>query len=114
MKTLLIAVALGALAGGAFAAGLDDTADRIRAGTIDVGKNLSMAADARYHTIHAEKVGLGCTTCHVSGFPADYLLLRKDDRLPESQPGPVDRAVCLGCHSQDGPATTFYGPAAGK
>lgn len=111
MRILLAAAALVALAGTAFAAGLEDTAGQIRAGKIDVGKTFSLKEGARFHTIHAEKVGLGCTTCHVSGFAADYLLLRKEDRLPQDQPGPVDRSACLGCHRPDGPATTFYGPA---
>jgi hypothetical protein len=114
MKTTVLALALVVLAGGALAGGLEDTAKEVRAGKLDVGKARSLGLDARFHTIHAEKLGLGCSTCHVSGFPADYLLLRKDDRLAEGQPGPVERATCLACHKEGGPATPFYGPSAGR
>lgn len=114
MKPPLVAVACIALAGAAFAGGIEDTANEVRAGKSDVGTTFSVSLGARFHTIHTEKLGFGCSTCHVTGFPDDHLLLRKDDKLAEGQPGPVERSTCLACHREGGPGTTFYGPSASK
>lgn len=113
MKKLIIAAALAAMAGAAFAAGVEDTSEKIKAGKIKVGTKKSLGADGRFHNIHGNAVGLPCSTCHVGELPDNVLLLRKDDKLGEGAPGPVDRSTCLSCHKEGGPASTFY-PSFGK
>ena len=56
-------------------------------------------AKGRFHQIHTRKLKLGCSTCH-SRDTKDPLFLRKDDVVPASMPGQVDRSVCLGCHQE--------------
>jgi len=46
------------------------TAEKIRKGEIDVGKEYGMAPDKRFHRIHADTVGLECSTCHADRIPA--------------------------------------------
>ncbi len=96
---------------------LADTAEAIRNGDIDVGKNYGMnKKKGRYHLIHSETLGLECEACHVSKkYAPDYLLVSKDEeerraagygKRPKADV--VDRAVCLGCHKKNGVAHTFY------
>jgi hypothetical protein len=87
-------------------------AKSVRDGKAGVGKELSMdPKTGRFHKIHAI-VGKKkeCGTCHVDNenVPADFLLARKDDPLPEKAPGAVDRASCVGCHRQDSVARPWY------
>jgi len=112
MKKLIIAVALAAMAGAGFAAGVAETSQQIKAGKINVGNKKSLSADGRFHNIHGNAVGLPCSTCHVGALKDNSLLARKDDKLGSGAPGPVDRSTCLACHKEGGPATVFYGSAA--
>jgi hypothetical protein len=75
----------------------------IRDGSIDVGEEFGMGTDARFHTIHAQTVGLSCVQCHVQEAPEEVA------GVFEGSPGVVDRRVCLGCHLT-GPATLLYEP----
>jgi len=126
MKTLSIFVALGLCLGTLLPLSmavaeeqldLADTAEAIRNGDIDVGKEYSMHKKrGRYHLIHSEVLGLECEACHVSSkYAPDYLLVnRQEEEARASGHGKrpkadvVDRAVCLGCHKTNGVAHTFY------
>ncbi len=99
---------------------LADTAEAIRNGDIDVGKEYSMHKKrGRYHRIHSEVLGLECEACHVATkYAPDYLLLirrEEEDRAAGHGKRPeadvVDRAVCLGCHKENGVAHAFFGTA---
>ncbi len=91
---------------------LPDTAKKIAAGEIEVGEEFGMEIGQRYHTIHADTLGLACTTCHVKSYADDYIYQRKYKVPVRGAPGPVDRGVCLGCHKENGPAaTSLYGTA---
>ena len=86
---------------------LPDITDKIVKGKITVGKKYGMETEKRYHEIHATKLGLACSTCHVEKIPPEA----KFGTLPTpvgSAPGPIDRRICLGCHSR-GPARELYG-----
>ncbi len=96
---------------------LADTAEAIRDGKIDVGKDYSMHKNkGRYHLIHSETLGMECEACHVSKkYAADYLLVSKaeeENRAAGHGKRPkadvVDRGVCLGCHKTNGVAHTFF------
>ncbi|MBI4753977.1 MAG: hypothetical protein HY778_00825 [Betaproteobacteria bacterium] len=112
---------LAALCGTAFGAqaidpssipGLADTAEKIRSGEINVGKTYTMKFDGRFHTVHAEALGIGCVSCHTApSYAADHLFLRKAEYPRRGSPGAVGRATCIGCHQQEGVATPFYGTA---
>jgi len=120
--TIMALLAVGTLlmAGTVLAAeatDLDDIAEGIRNGDIDVGKRYDMNKNkGRYHLIHSETIGLDCESCHVAPkFAPDYLLFNKDNAEAKATghgKGPkadvVDRSVCLGCHKTNGVATTWY------
>ncbi len=91
---------------------IQDTAKKISSGEIDVGNKSGMELGERYHNIHADTLDLKCSTCHISGYNPDYIYQRKYKVPVRDAPGVVDRGVCLGCHSQNGPAMTkLYGTA---
>ena len=96
---------------------LDEIAEGIRNGDIDVGKRYDMNKNkGRFHLIHSETIGLECEACHVAPkFASDYLLFNKDNaELKAAGHGKgqkadvLDRAVCLGCHKTNGVATTWF------
>lgn len=96
---------------------LADTAEAIRNGDIDVGKDYNMhKSKGRYHIIHSDTLGLECEACHVSKkYAPDYLLVNRqeeENRAAGSGKRPkadvVDRGVCMGCHKKNGIAHTFY------
>lgn len=96
---------------------LDEMAEAIRNGDIDVGKQYDMnKKSGRFHLIHSETIGLECEACHVAPkYAPDYLLVDKDNaeaKAAHRGKGPeadvLDRAVCLGCHKTNGPAHTWY------
>ena len=119
MKRLLATIALAVLAAttslqlqaaGPWAAALDDTAEKIRSGEIDVGKNYSMDFAGRFHTIHAKALGMGCVACHATpAYSPDHLYLRAAEFPQRGHPGAVPRADCIGCHQQKASATPWYG-----
>jgi hypothetical protein len=82
---------------------LNDLAEGIRSGYIDVGEEFGMEMGKRFHIIHAETVGMSCGQCHVLDAPDEVAT------APEGSPGVVDRRVCTGCHL-NGPATLLYEP----
>ena len=90
--------------------GLATTADKIRSGEIDVGDDYSMNTDTgRFHTIHADKVLMDCTNCHIGEtYRPDYLSISRHKPYPIEAKGQYERSVCLGCHQEGGAATTFY------
>jgi hypothetical protein len=72
-----------------------------------------MSFDGRFHTIHAEVLGMACTSCHTApSYAQDYLYLRSAEFPRRGRPGAVGRATCIGCHQQGGVATPWYGTAA--
>lgn len=75
----------------------------IRAGDVDAGDEFGVGMGQRFHTIHAELVGMACTQCHVDEAPDEVA------PAPEGAPGVVDRRVCVGCHL-NGPATPLFDP----
>jgi hypothetical protein len=101
-----------AVAAGPLFAALDDTAEKIRSGEIDVGKRHTMEFTGRFHTIHAKALGIGCVACHATlAYSDDHLFLRAAEFPQRGHPGAVPRADCIGCHQQQGTATPWYGGA---
>lgn len=116
---------IGAIA--SFSASAEDrsvrkTAEAIRSGEINVGKEYSLKENGRFHTIHAGVLGLNgeplldikCGGCHSTDqYPPSYLYLRKDE-FPRKVDGEKVRAVqrhfCIGCHSSGSLSTVFYNP----
>lgn len=94
--------------------GLATTAEKIRSGEIDVGSDYSMNTDTgRYHIIHADKVLMDCSNCHIGeSYSPDYMSISRDKPYPVEAKGQYERSVCLGCHQEGGAATTFYQGAA--
>lgn len=119
-KTLVTLAACALfIAGPTLAEDLDlaDTAEAIRNGDIDVGKQYDMnKKKGRFHLIHSETLGLECEACHVAPkYAPDYLLVDKDNAEAKAvghgkgqKADVLDRAVCLGCHKTNGVATTWY------
>lgn len=114
----LIAIAVLTLSYGALAAGtpyppaLDDTAEQIRNGGLDVGKTYTMEFSGRFHTIHAKALGMGCLSCHTTpGYASDHLFLRIAEFPQRGHPGAVGRATCISCHQEGGIAARWYGSA---
>lgn len=116
MKRLLLIAILATLSTGVVAEdkpmNLRKTAEAIRAGTVNVGKAYSLAEEGRFHQIHVETIGIKCGGCHSNdAYPADYLFLRKSE-FPKQVAGEklkaVERAKCIGCHSEGNVATVFY------
>lgn len=95
-------------------ANLARIAEDIRDGKIDVGKNYSMDfKTGRFHIIHADKMLIDCRNCHYgSEYKKDYFVMGKHKTMPDKMPGRLQRGVCLGCHSEGGIATAWYGRTA--
>lgn len=116
MKRVILIGLMAALSAGVWAEdkpmNLRKTAEGIRAGTVAVGKDYSLGEDGRFHKIHTETLGIKCSGCHSSdAYPDDYLYLRKAE-FPKAVAGEkvkaVERAKCIGCHSEGNVATAFY------
>ena len=120
MKTLLLmavlATAFSSLSAGVMAEdrpmNLRKTAEGIRAGAVNVGKQYSLAEEGRFHKVHTETLGMKCSGCHThDAYPDSYLYLRKAE-FPKVMAGEkvkaVERAKCIGCHSEGNVATVFY------
>jgi hypothetical protein len=87
-----------------------DTAEKIRAGEIDVGKKYGVAVDGRFHVVHLEILGMGCLACHENrAFPEDAYFLRRAEFPLRGHPGAVDPIACISCHRNEGIASTWYG-----
>ncbi|MGA9992921.1 MAG: hypothetical protein WBP86_11405, partial [Thiobacillaceae bacterium] len=101
------------MTGSATAAVLSTMAAGVRSGTALVGGEYSLdPTDGRFHRIHAKAIGLKCAACHASDtYPENVLFLRKAE-FPHDVDGQkvkaVNRALCIGCHSEGSVATPFY------
>lgn len=102
---------------------LRETAEAIRKGTINVGKERSLDPEVgRFHRVHASVLGLAdetildirCGGCHTTEkYPDNYLYLRKDEfpyTYKNIKVRAVQRHFCIGCHSGGSLATVFYNP----
>lgn len=116
MKRLLLIGLMAALTAPGWAEdkpmNLRKTAEAIRGGTLNVGKEYSLREEGRFHQIHVETMGIKCGGCHTNDvYPTDYLYLRKAE-FPQMVKGEklkaVERAKCIGCHSEGSVATVFY------
>lgn len=84
--------------------------EKIRQNKINVGNIYSVSdKNGRFHIIHADKLLLDCSHCHLSSsYKADYLILSKFKMLPSSNKGRIEKSVCLGCHQTGGMGTPWY------
>jgi len=92
--------------------GLLELGEKIRGEEVEeVGTEYSMDyRTGRYHIIHADVVGMDCTSCHLGRhYQPDYLLMGKGEPFPKKAKGQYDRTGCLGCHRQGAEGTAFYG-----
>lgn len=115
-RNLLLMAILATLSAGVVAEdkpmNLRKTAEAIRGGTVNVGKEYSLREEGRFHQIHVETLGIKCSGCHSNdAYPDNYLYLRKGE-FPTMVAGEklkaVERAKCIGCHSDGNVATVFY------
>ena len=105
MKRLIAAVVLGMAMAALPAAAADDATTKPAAKPAASAKSLDPVKGA-FHRAHTQKLKMSCDTCHASELK-DVLFLRGAE-VVASGPGPVDRAVCLGCH-QAPAKPTWYG-----
>jgi hypothetical protein len=112
----ILTTAFATLSAGVLAAdtpmNLRKTAEAIRAGTVNIGKEYSLSDEGRFHKVHTEVLGMKCGGCHANdAYPDNYLYLRKSE-FPHVVAGEkvksVERAKCIGCHSDGNVATVFY------
>lgn len=116
MKRAILIGLMAALSAGAWAEdkamNLRKTAEGIRAGSVAVGKEYSLGEDGRFHKIHTEILGIKCGGCHSNdAYPNSHLYLRKSEfpyMLNGEKVKAVERAKCIGCHSEGNVATVFY------
>ncbi len=73
----------------------DDAAKKPAAKPVAGMKSLDPVKGA-FHRIHTQKLKLACDSCHATDLK-DVLFLRGAE-VVASGPGPVDRAICAGCH----------------
>ena len=85
-------------------------AEKIRSGKIDVGTDYSMnVKTGRFHIIHADKLLMDCSNCHVGEqYRDDYLVVGKQEPYPPRAKGRLERSACLGCHQAGGIASQWY------
>jgi len=111
LATALLSVSAGTVADDK-PMNLRKTAEAIRAGQVNAGKGYNLAEEGRFHQIHVETIGIKCGGCHTNdSYPGSYLFLRKAE-FPQVVNGEklkaVERAKCIGCHSEGNVATAFY------
>jgi hypothetical protein len=107
MKRLIVAVVLGIAVAALPAVAADDAANKPVAKPAASAKSLDPVKGA-FHRTHTQKLKMGCDSCHAPELK-DALFLRGAE-VAASGPGPVDRAICLGCH-QAPAKPTWYGAA---
>ena len=76
---------------------VEELAQKIRSGEIDVGTEHGLGLGQRYHRIHATVLELECVTCHISEADTTQTVFNAQD-VSAAAPGPVDKRVCLACH----------------
>ena len=116
ISTLLASLMLFGMAGTISAAETADLAhigENIRSGKIDVGHNYSMDfKKGRFHIIHADKMLLDCTTCHIGQkYKEGVMNFSKYKPYPLRAKGNFEKSVCLGCHQDGGIAASWYTPS---
>ena len=89
---------------------LSNLAEAIRRGEIDVGDEYGMGLDQRYHKIHTAVLGMACESCHTTELTHGDVVFFDRDTSP-TNPGPVDRRSCQGCHGA-GSASAIYAAGA--
>lgn len=110
IATLAAVMTTSIAAAGPYPAALDDTAEKIRSGEIDIGRDRTLDFRGRFHTIHAKALGMSCVACHATpAYAANHLFLRASEFPQRGHPGAVPRADCIGCHQVNGSATPWYG-----
>lgn len=119
MRTILLLLVATVAATFAYAqdsVDLLELAEKVKKGEIDVGKQFSMDhKEGRFHIIHADILGLDCSSCHYGkDYRADFLTLRKFEHLPKRAKGQQTWSSCLGCHQEGGTATPWYHGRAGQ
>ena len=105
MRRLIAAVVLGLAMTGTPA--LADDAVKQPAKPVAAVKSMDPVKGS-FHRVHTQKLKLACDTCHGSELK-DVLFLRGAE-VAASGAGPVDRAICAGCH-QAPAKPTWYGAA---
>jgi len=105
MRRLIAAMVLGMAMVALPAAGADVSTTKPAAKPVASAKSLDPVKGA-FHRTHTQKLKMSCDTCH-SAELKDVLFLRGAE-VVASGPGPVDRALCLGCH-QAPAKPTWYG-----
>jgi hypothetical protein len=91
---------------------LRKSAEAIRQGKVNVGKDYSLGEEGRFHQVHEKVLGIKCGGCHSDEvYPEGFLYLRKGE-FPKKVAGEkvktVSRAVCIGCHTEGSVGTAFY------
>ena len=105
MKGLIAAVVLG-MAMAALPVAAADVTTTTPATKPAASANSLDPVKGAFHRTHTQKLKMSCDTCH-SAELKDVLFLRGTE-VAASGPGPVDRALCLGCH-QAPAKPTWYG-----
>ena len=105
MKRFFAAVAMGLAMAALPVAAADVAAAKPAAKPAASAKSLDPVTGG-FHRKHTQNLKLACDSCH-SAEPTDVLFLRGAE-VAMNGPGPVDRAVCLGCH-QAPAKPTWYG-----
>ena len=105
MRRLIAAMVLGVAMAALPAAGAGVSTTKPAAKPVASAKSLDPVKGA-FHRTHTQKLKMSCDTCHAPELK-DVLFLRGAE-VAASGPGPVDRALCLGCH-QAPAKPTWYG-----
>ncbi|TDA70097.1 MAG: hypothetical protein D9V47_02790 [Clostridia bacterium] len=76
-------------------------------GPAEAAQKYGLSLNQAYHNLHAQQLGVACTTCHVQQVTGEIQVFSGQDVSPAA-PGPVDRKACLACHTA-GPGRKLYG-----
>lgn len=95
MKRLIAAAVLGVAVTALPALAAGDPVEKPATKPAAAAKSMDPAKGS-FHRVHTQKLELSCGACHATELK-DVLFLRGAE-VSATRPGPVDRAVCLGCH----------------
>jgi len=95
MKRLIAAMVLGMAMAALPAVAADVATTKPTAKPAASTKSLDPVTGG-FHRAHTQKLKMSCDTCHTAELK-DVLFLRGAE-VSSGGPGPVDRALCLGCH----------------
>ena len=107
MRRLIAAALLGVAVVALHATAADSATKSPAAKPVADAKSLDPMKGS-FHRVHTKKLKLACDSCHASVLE-DILFLRGAEVSAAGSPGPVDRAMCAGCH-QAPAKPTWYGP----